>query len=75
MAYFDVAPSADSHLIHIAQWHMAWLTSTSARMEKWKIGSTHGSYRKMNKFVRRGIPLLPERWAKAVAIDGQYFET
>nr|CDS35358.1 expressed protein [Hymenolepis microstoma] len=66
----DVAPAADSHLIHIAQWHMAWLTSTSARMEKWKIGSTHGSYGKMNKFVRRGIRLLHERRAKVVANGG-----
>nr|CDS32071.1 transposase [Hymenolepis microstoma] len=29
----DVAPS-DFHLTHLAQWHPAWLTSTSARMKK-----------------------------------------
>nr|CDS33394.2 hypothetical transcript [Hymenolepis microstoma] len=31
-----VAPSADFHLTHLAQWHTAWLTSTSARMKKRK---------------------------------------
>nr|CDS26849.1 Mariner Mos1 transposase [Hymenolepis microstoma] len=30
----DVAPSADFHLIHIAQWHTAWLTSTWASTKK-----------------------------------------
>nr|CDS32704.1 Mariner Mos1 transposase [Hymenolepis microstoma] len=30
------------HLTRLAQWHMVWLTGTSARMKKWrKIGSTH----------------------------------
>nr|CUU00495.1 hypothetical transcript [Hymenolepis microstoma] len=39
----DVAPSADFHLSHHAQWHTAWLTSTSPLMKKWKIDSTNGS--------------------------------
>nr|CDS26206.1 transposase [Hymenolepis microstoma] len=30
----DVAPSADFHLTHLAQWHTAWLSSTSARVKK-----------------------------------------
>nr|CDS33363.1 hypothetical protein HmN_000510200 [Hymenolepis microstoma] len=30
----DAAQSADFHLIHLVQWHTAWLTSTSARMKK-----------------------------------------
>nr|CDS25911.1 Mariner Mos1 transposase [Hymenolepis microstoma] len=30
----DVAPSADFHLTHLAQWHTAWLPSTSARTKK-----------------------------------------
>nr|CUU99751.1 hypothetical transcript [Hymenolepis microstoma] len=29
-----VAPSADFHLTHLAQWHTAWLSSTSARVKK-----------------------------------------
>nr|CDS32984.1 hypothetical protein HmN_000481200 [Hymenolepis microstoma] len=29
----DVAPSADFHLTHLAQWHTAWMTSTSVRMK------------------------------------------
>nr|CDS32080.2 histone lysine N methyltransferase SETMAR [Hymenolepis microstoma] len=50
----DVVPS-DFHLTHLAQWHTAWLTSTSARMKKCKIGSTHGSYRKMKGVNYRRI--------------------
>nr|CUU97482.1 Mariner Mos1 transposase [Hymenolepis microstoma] len=30
----DVAPSADFHLTHLAQWHTAWLTSTSGLKKK-----------------------------------------
>nr|CDS28932.1 histone lysine N methyltransferase SETMAR [Hymenolepis microstoma] len=30
----DVAPSADFQLTHLAQWHAAWLTSTSAHIKK-----------------------------------------
>nr|CDS26135.1 Mariner Mos1 transposase [Hymenolepis microstoma] len=30
---------------------------------------------KYEKLLRRGIGLLPERWAKVAANDGQYFET
>nr|CDS29180.1 Mariner Mos1 transposase [Hymenolepis microstoma] len=30
----DVAPSADFHLTHFAQWHTTWLTGTSARMKE-----------------------------------------
>nr|CDS32644.1 transposase [Hymenolepis microstoma] len=56
----DVAPSADFHLTHLAQWHTAWLTSTSARMKKWRtIGSTHGSYRKMRNIFADGFACCP----------------
>nr|CDS29197.1 hypothetical protein HmN_000860000 [Hymenolepis microstoma] len=44
------------HFTHLAQWHTAWFTSTSARMKKRKIGSTHGSYRKMKIFSSRDSP-------------------
>nr|CDS30493.1 Mariner Mos1 transposase [Hymenolepis microstoma] len=30
----DVAPSVNFHLAHLAQFHTAWVTSTSARMKK-----------------------------------------
>nr|CDS31259.1 Mariner Mos1 transposase [Hymenolepis microstoma] len=30
----DVAPSADFHPTHLAQWHTAWLTSTSGLKKK-----------------------------------------
>nr|CDS26584.1 hypothetical protein HmN_000148000 [Hymenolepis microstoma] len=40
---------------HLAHWHTAWLTSTSARMKKRKIGSSHGSYQKMGNFSAVGF--------------------
>nr|CDS28296.1 Mariner Mos1 transposase [Hymenolepis microstoma] len=54
----DVVPS-DFHLTHLAQWHTAWLTSTSPRMKKLKVGPTHGSYRKMKHFFTAGFACCP----------------
>nr|CDS26473.1 Mariner Mos1 transposase [Hymenolepis microstoma] len=65
----DVAPSID-----FAQRHTAWLTSTSAHMKKRKIGSTHGSYRKMNNFSPWDSPAAREMRC-IVTGDGKYFET
>nr|CDS32081.1 Mariner Mos1 transposase [Hymenolepis microstoma] len=51
---------SDFHLTHLAQWHTAWLTSTSARMKKCKIGSTHGFYQKIKIYSPRNSPVARE---------------
>nr|CDS32009.1 Mariner Mos1 transposase [Hymenolepis microstoma] len=65
----NVASSADFQRTHVAQWHTTWLISTSPRMKKQKIGSTHGSYRRITIFCHE-IRLLSERWVKVVVNDG-----
>nr|CDS28081.1 transposase [Hymenolepis microstoma] len=64
----DIAPS-DFHFNHLAQWHTADQHFSSYEEVKNWIDSWILS--KDERFVR----LLPERWAKVVANDGQYFET
>nr|CDS33634.2 expressed protein [Hymenolepis microstoma] len=54
----DVAPSP-FHLTHPAQRHTAWLANTSARIKKCKIGSTHGSCRKMRNLFTVGFACCP----------------
>ena len=67
----DVAPS-DYHLFRsmahdLAEQHFRSYEDVKKWIDSW-IAS------KDEKFFRRGIRTLPERWEKVVASDGHYFE-
>lgn len=67
----DIAPS-DYHLFRsmthgLAEQHFRSYEEAKNWIDAW-IDSKDG------QFFRRGIHLLPERWGKVVANDGQYFE-
>lgn len=67
----DIAPY-DYHLIRsmtngLADQHFRSFEEAKNYIESW-IGSKDAD------FFRRGIRMLPERWEKVVANDGQYFE-
>ena len=67
----DIAPS-DYHLFRsmthgLAEQHFRSYEETKNWVDLW-IAS------KDEQFFRRGIRMLPERWEKVVASDGQYFE-
>lgn len=67
----DIAPS-DYHLFRTMQNDLAGHHFQSyQKIENW-VGSWIRS--KDKEFFRSGIRNLPERWAKVVANDGQYFE-
>lgn len=68
----DVAPS-DYHLFRSMAHGLAGQCFDSFEKVKEWIDSWILS--KDEEFFRRGIRLLPERWAKVVESDGQYFET
>ncbi|EGI62185.1 Mariner Mos1 transposase [Acromyrmex echinatior] len=68
----DVAPS-DYHLFRsmahdLADQHFRSYEEVKNWIDSW-IAS------KDDQFFRRGIRMLPERWEKVVASDGQYFES
>lgn len=68
----DVAPS-DYHLFRsmthgLADQHFQYYEEVKNWIDSW-IAS------KDDQFFRRGIRMLPERWEKVVASDGQYFES
>lgn len=67
----DIAPS-DYHLFRsmthgLSEQHFSSYEETKKWVESW-IAS------KDEQFFRRGIHLLPERWEKVIASDGQYFD-
>nr|CDS32197.1 Mariner Mos1 transposase [Hymenolepis microstoma] len=72
----NVAPSHFDHLTHLfrsmvhglAHHHFSWNEELKNWIDSWILW-------KDEEVVRRGIRLLPERWAKVVANDGQYFRT
>lgn len=68
----DIAPS-DYHLFRSMEHSLATQRFKSYEDTKNWIDSWIAS--KDESFFRRGIRMLPERWEKVVASDGQYFET
>ena len=67
----DIAPS-DYHLFRsmthgLAEQHFTYYEETKNWVDSWIAA-------KDEKFFQRGIRMLPERWGKVVANDGQYFE-
>jgi len=67
----DIAPS-DYHLFRsmahgLSEQRFTLYEDTKNWVDSW-IAS------KDEEFFRRGIRMLPERWGKVVASDGQYFE-
>lgn len=67
----DIAPS-DYHLFRSMQHGLAEQSFTTYEDTKNWLDSWIAS--KDQSFFRQGIRLLPERWDKIVASDGQYFE-
>jgi len=67
----DIAPS-DYHLFRSMTHGLAEEHFTSCEEAKNWVDSSIAS--KDEEFFRRGIRMLPERWAKVVANDGQYFD-
>ena len=67
----DIAPS-DYHLFRSMTHGLAEQHFTSYEEAKNWVDSWIAS--KDKKFFQRGIRMLPERWGKVVANDGQYFE-
>jgi hypothetical protein len=67
----DIAPS-DYHLFRSMQNHLAGTRFTSSEEVKNWVDSFLAS--KDEEFFRHGIRMLPERWEKVIASDGQYFE-
>ena len=58
--------------IYFDRWRMACLSSTS--YEDTKNWIDNWIALKDEAFFQRGIRMLPERWKKVVASDGQYFQ-
>lgn len=67
----DIAPS-DYHLFRSMQNHMPSTPFHSSEEVKNWVDSFLAS--KNEKFFQRGIRMLPERWEKIIASDGQYFD-
>ena len=68
----DIAPS-DYHLFRSMAHGLADQRSRSYEKAKNWIDSWIAS--KDDQFYKRGIHILPKRWEKIVASDGQYFES
>ena len=53
-------------------WYMAWLSSSFILMKMQKNGLTRSWPLKDVLFFQHGIQMLPERWEKVLASDGQH---
>ena len=55
------------------RWHIAWLSIAPISMKMSKMGQLVVSHKNV-LFFQRGIQMLPEKWEKVEATDGQYFQ-